>query len=594
MAKKSFALAVLIYSLVLAYTCPAFAECQIGAFIADWGKDATFPWHGEQGILNYEEVIQRKVACVKIYSRMVDEFPYAECIAVDNHGTADSPTMPYIDIHPSTNDSDDVPHLLEIINGDFDAYFYKWAEDIKEYGKPLWVCFDGEMNGDWHCGSGAANGGGATTAYGDPAKPDGPEVYVDAWRHINDIFTSVGADNAAWVWSVNNHDWPREPWNKFQNYYPGDAYVDWLGVDGYNWNRVEYAGWQTFQQVFDNKDDEYSNAFDRLRAISTEKPVIIAEFGCAHKRKAKRGWITDAFELLKTSYPFVECFIWFDMDKEENWLIDSDGNRAPRIALSDSYFSSAGDPGKPVLNHNAVENLALNRTATASSVETNTDLAPSKAVDGSYVTRWSSHNSDPQWIAVDLGDFCDISKVILRWEAAYAKSYAIQISDDGSYWEDVYETSSGDGGVDTIPLTVNTRHVRMYGIERYNEAWGFSLFEFGIYGIRPESNDYMHIQSIDMSVRARGKSTFAIAKVKIIDVYGAPVNGATVSGRWSGLTHDSDFCDTDTSGMAEYDSDKTRADSGTFILTVTDIVKEGWTYDSGSDLEQSDSIDIGD
>ncbi|MBL7072121.1 MAG: discoidin domain-containing protein [Candidatus Omnitrophica bacterium] len=588
-----FALAVLISGLGLTYTCPAFADSQIGAFIADWEKDATFPWHGEQGIINFEEVIGRKTACIKIYKRIVDEFPYAECIAVNSHGTADSPTAPYIDIHPSTNDSDDIPHLLQIINGDFDAYIQKWAEDIKEYGKPLWICFDGEMNGDWHNGSGAANGGGATDAYGDPTKPDGPEVYVDAWRHMHDIFTSIGADNAAWVWAVNNSDWPREEWNKFENYYPGDGYVDWLGVDGYNWNRVEYAGWQTFQQVFDNKDDEYSNSFDRLRGISVEKPIIIAEFGCAHKRKAKKEWVQNAFDLLKTDYPFVECFIWFDMNKEENWLIDSDGSRIPRIALSDSYFTSAGDPGTPAINTDDVENLALDKSTTASSVETNSAHVPSNAVDGNYLTRWSSHNSDPQWIAVDLGAFCDISKVILNWETAYAKSYAIQISDDGSYWDDAYVTTAGDGGVDIIPLAANTRHVRMYGTERYNTAWGYSLFELGVYGTRAESAEYMHIQSIDMSVRAKRKGTFATAEVKIVDAGGAAVSGATVSGQWSGLTQDSDSTVTDSFGIASCDSNKTNTASGTFTFTVNSVFKEEWTYDSAADLEKSDSINIG-
>ena len=318
MAKKLNIGAVIFLIMVMSFI-PFFvnqvkAEVQVGAFIGDWGKNATFPWHGEQGIVNYENVIQKKVAVVKIYSRIVNEFPFAESVAVYNHGTDISPTIPYIDIHPSTDAQ--VPILRNIINGEYDSYIQKWAEDAKEFGKPVWICFDGEMNGDWHIGSGGTNGGATLDGYGDPTKADGPEVYIDAWRHIHDIFTLVGAANVAWVWSVNNSDWPREPWNKFQNYYPGDNYVDWLGVDGYNWNRVEYAGWQTFRQVFDNQADEYSNSFGRLRAITTEKPIIIAEFACAHKKVSKRNWITDAFYQLKTNYPYVKCFIWFDSDRE--------------------------------------------------------------------------------------------------------------------------------------------------------------------------------------------------------------------------------------------------------------------------------------
>ncbi len=597
MLKKSitiFAFATLMLCFVPLFVSELNADCQIGAFIADWAKEATYPWHGEQGIVNYENVIQRKAACIKIYQKIVDEFPFVEALGVYNHGTESSPTVPYIDIHPSTNGDDSIPHLLEIINGNFDSYIQNWAVEAKAYGKPLWVCFDGEMNGDWHNGSGAANGGAKLDGYGDPAKPDGPEIYIDAWRHIHDIFRAVGTDNVAWVWSVNNSDWPREPWNKFQNYYPGDNYVDWLGVDGYNWNRAEYGGWMTFSQVFDNQADEYSNSFNRLRAISTQKPIIIAEFACAHEvqrqGKRKSDWIKDAFNLLKTKYPFVECFIWFDANKEENWLIVSAGNTAPRTALSDPYFVSEGDPGTPTLNYDNFVNLALNKNATASSVETGTDLVASKAFDDNLTTRWSSTNSDPQWISVDLGSFCDITKVVLDWEAAYAKSYTIQISDDGIDWTDVYSTTIGNGGNDNISLSANTRYVRMYGTERGNTAWGYSLYGFAVYGIRGVVEQKMHVHSINMSLNtAKGGLSFAAAEIKILDSNGKPISDALVSGYWRGLTKDTDLVVTNSSGLARCDSDKTR-NSGAFIFTVDNVSKSGWTYDSASNVETSDSI----
>jgi hypothetical protein len=72
--------------------------------------------------------------------------------------------------------------------------------------------------------------------------------------------------------------------------------------------------------------------------------VIIAEFATAHRNAAKSDWIADAFNRLKTNYPFVDAFIWFNLDKERNWLIDSDGSWALRDALSDAYFESGGNP----------------------------------------------------------------------------------------------------------------------------------------------------------------------------------------------------------------------------------------------------------
>ena len=65
----------------------------------------------------------------------------------------------------------------------------------------------------------------------------------------------------------------------------------------------------------------------------------------------------------------------------------------------------------------------------------NTEVAQfpgSAAVDGNPTTRWSSGYSDPQWISIDLGSSQSISRLVLKWETAYAKSYQVQMSDDGA------------------------------------------------------------------------------------------------------------------------------------------------------------------
>lgn len=127
-------------------------------------------------------------------------------------------------------------------------------------------------------------------------------------------------------------------------------------------------------------------------------------------------------------------------------------------------------------------NLALGKTATASSQE-QADRAPQYAVDGSEATRWASVQAvDPQWIYVDLGTSFNINHVTLRWEAAYARSYKLQVSNDATNWTDVYSTTAGDGGVDDLTFTAtNTRYVRMYGTQR-GTSWGYSLWEFEVYG----------------------------------------------------------------------------------------------------------------
>ncbi len=106
---------------------------------------------------------------------------------------------------------------------------------------------------------------------------------------------------------------------------------------------------------------------------------------------------------------------------------------------------------------------------------------PEAAVDGELSTRWSSAFSDPQWLAVDLGAVTTIRRVELAWEAACAKSYAIQVSADGQKWTDVYRTDAGKGGVETIRFSpVATRYVRLYG-KRRATRFGYSLWEFRVF-----------------------------------------------------------------------------------------------------------------
>ncbi|MCX7048884.1 MAG: discoidin domain-containing protein [Candidatus Sumerlaeota bacterium] len=129
------------------------------------------------------------------------------------------------------------------------------------------------------------------------------------------------------------------------------------------------------------------------------------------------------------------------------------------------------------------QGLAVGKKATASSVVTdpNGTYPPEQAVDGKDGTRWSSQFSDPQWLAVDLGEPRKIARVQLKWEPAYGKAYQIQVSDDGEKWKDVYKTESGKGGVEEIKFApVEARYVRIYGTQRATQ-YGYSLYEFAIF-----------------------------------------------------------------------------------------------------------------
>src|SRR5258708_7800020 len=125
-------------------------------------------------------------------------------------------------------------------------------------------------------------------------------------------------------------------------------------------------------------------------------------------------------------------------------------------------------------------NVALNKTATASSIE-NGGTTANLAVDGNAGTRWSSAASDPQWLQVDLGSTQSICHVTLTWEAAYGKSYTIQTSPDAATWTTIFTTTTGDGGTDDLTgLTGSGRYLRMNGTVR-GTGYGSSLWEFAVY-----------------------------------------------------------------------------------------------------------------
>jgi len=131
------------------------------------------------------------------------------------------------------------------------------------------------------------------------------------------------------VWCPNNACLPAEAWNNLAAYYPGDQYVDWVGLDGYNWG---YSGWQSF-------DDIFSGAYQTLAAL-TAKPLMIGEFAAAEQGGDKAAWIGDALQKLNSNYTRVKLFCWFNIDKERDWRIGSSASAeaAMRNSLQNSSF----------------------------------------------------------------------------------------------------------------------------------------------------------------------------------------------------------------------------------------------------------------
>ncbi|MBI3243855.1 MAG: hypothetical protein HYZ49_16350 [Chloroflexi bacterium] len=234
--------------------------------------------------------------------------------------------IPFITFEPRRGSLDD------LLAGQRDDRLRAWARAIRELGSPVFFRFAHEMNGDWSPWSGAKNGGGGLGGFGDPALPDGPERYIAAYRHVYNLFADEGALNVSWVWSPNVlHGVPTDSWNWPDNYYPGDDYVDWVGMDGYNWGTAHPAtSWQSFDEVF---ADSYTGW-----AAAHDKPVMIAEFASTEMGGHKAQWIADAQNSLASKYPLVRAVTWFNLDKETDWRINS----SPETQAA--YAAFAGDP----------------------------------------------------------------------------------------------------------------------------------------------------------------------------------------------------------------------------------------------------------
>jgi hypothetical protein len=152
-----------------------------------------------------------------------------------------------------------------------------------------------------------------------------------------------------------------------------------------------------------------------------------------------------------------------------------------KLVIPAAIVAVAGGLGAVAMLPAAAQETALSqgKTATASSVEGRAWPA-SAAVDGDSDTRWSSQFSDPQWLQLDLGVTTTFDRVVLQWERAYAKAFKIQVSEDAAMWTDIYATTAGTGGLQTLNVTASARYVRMYGTARAT-GYGYSLYEFQVF-----------------------------------------------------------------------------------------------------------------
>ena len=204
---------------------------------------------------------------------------------------AEDGALPLIQLDP------DHTAVAKIGAGYYNNYISNFAAAVKQYGDPVVISFAHEMNGDWYSWGYSPT----PRRKGTPAS-----AVVSAWRQIHNVFAAAGATNVIWLWTPNVFYNGSPP---LSEYYPGNSYVDWVGLDGYFWLPRD-----TFQSVFGQTLQQVSRI--------TSKPVLIAETGIT-KQSGNGLQVASLFHGART-VPNILGFVYFDWLGTDDWRLEND------------------------------------------------------------------------------------------------------------------------------------------------------------------------------------------------------------------------------------------------------------------------------
>ena len=214
--------------------------------------------------------------------------------------------------------------LARIAAGDLDPYIARYALSIVKFGGPVMLRPFHEMDGFWYPWGGLVNG-------------NTPADYVAAWHHVHDLFDAMGATNVTWVWSVNHRSVPDTEENQPAAYWPGKAYVDWIGISGFNWGDAGAgSAWKDFDSV-------YAERYAEL--VRYGKPIALTEVAAPESGGDKAAWTTDTYAAIAGHYPRVRAVIWYDKFDfaDRDWRIASSPESAAafRAAVGEAPYAGA-------------------------------------------------------------------------------------------------------------------------------------------------------------------------------------------------------------------------------------------------------------
>ncbi|HYE69503.1 MAG TPA: glycosyl hydrolase [Anaerovoracaceae bacterium] len=181
--------------------------------------------------------------------------------------------------------------VYDVLNGEFDEFLRNYAATVSEFDHPVLFRLGNEMNGDW-------------CPYSSYNTSKDTEIFKEFYRYVHQIFTEAEADNVIWVWNPNGKSFPDFQWNDAVMYYPGDEYVDIVGLTAYN-TGTYYSGenWAEFAELYDPLYAKYTSLYNQ--------PMMITEFGSSSVGGDKNQWIKNMFAHIE-AYPEIKVAIWWN------------------------------------------------------------------------------------------------------------------------------------------------------------------------------------------------------------------------------------------------------------------------------------------
>lgn len=249
------------------------------------------PTHGNadamEAVRRLEALVEGRVEIVSSFLAWDEPFPNP-----DHRAVRDAGRRPLIAWY---TDGD----LAAVSAGRADKLLLARARACRDFAAPIYLRWAAEFND-------ASN-----ACYGRPAE------FIAAWRRIVTVFRGAGATNVRWVWCPLALEQAWSPADDWRRYHPGDRFVDWVGMDGFNWGTTRsWSKWQSFRDIFGPMYSQYSR----------RKPIMICEVASAPAGGNKAKWIKNMGSSLAGPFSRIKAVVWFHADKENDWRINSSGS----------------------------------------------------------------------------------------------------------------------------------------------------------------------------------------------------------------------------------------------------------------------------